>query len=501
MAGPSPATIAQNTQDMFARLLGGTGYSRRYASAVDASDLAFAGAAAQARMLADGEISAPELLEIYLERIARLDSQLRSYRVVLTDKARDESYAAQDRLDAGERLPLLGVPIAIKDDVDVAGEVTTYGTAGHRPAVNADAVVVRRLRAAGAVIIGKTAVPELMIFPFTESLTFGATRNPWNPKRTPGGSSGGSAAAVAAGLAPLALGSDGGGSIRIPSSWCGLFGLKPQRDRVSLEPHDDAWYGLSVNGPIARSVLDAAVFLDATTEVPGVSGVSAPSGEFVAAATRDPGKLRIALSTKVPTTPVKVGTEELTAVDQAGALLRDLGHDVVVRDPAYPLPSIYGNFLPRFLRGISDDADAQAHPERLEARTRTMARMGSFFSDRRMEAVRAAEARVSARIQSIFDDVDVVVTPGTANGPSRIGAYQHRGAVSTLLLVAQRVPYFPVWNLTGQPAAVVPWDFDGDGLPISVQLVGRPFDEATLLSLSAQIEAARPWAHRRPPVS
>ena len=118
-----------------------------------------------------------------------------------------------------------------------------------------------------------------------------------------------------------------------------------------------------------------------------------------------------------------------------------------------------------------------------------------------MEAVRAAEARVSTRIQSIFDDVDVVVTPGTANGPSRIGAYQHRGAVSTLLLVAQRVPYFPVWNLTGQPAAVVPWDFDGDGLPISVQLVGRPFDEATLLSLSAQIEAARPWAHQRPPVS
>ena len=446
-------------------------------------------------MLADGEVSAPELLEIYLERIARLDSQLRSYRVVLTDKARDEAYAAQDRLDAGERLPLLGVPIAIKDDVDVAGEVTTYGSAGHRSAVTADAAVVRRLRAAGAVIIGKTAVPELMIFPFTESLTFGATRNPWNPKRTPGGSSGGSAAAVAAGLASLALGSDGGGSIRIPSSWCGLFGLKPQRDRVSLEPHDDAWYGLSVNGPIARSVLDAALFLDATNTVSG------PEGEFVAAATRDPGKLRIALSTKVPTPLVRVGREELAAVDAAGALLRELGHDVVVRDPAYPLASIYANFLPRYLRGTSDEADAQAHPERLERRTRTMARMGSFFSDRRMEAVRAAEARVSNRIQSIFDDVDVVVTPGAANGPSRIGAYQHRGVVSTLLLVGQRVPYFPVWNVTGQPAAVVPWGFDGDGLPISVQLVGRPFDEATLLSLSAQIEAARPWAHQRPPVS
>ena len=447
-------------------------------------------------MLADGEISAPELLEIYLERIARLDSQLRSYRVVLTDKARDEAYAAQDRLDAGERLPLLGVPIAIKDDVDVAGEVTTCGSAGHRPAVTADAAVVRRLRAAGAVIIGKTAVPELMIFPFTESLTFGATRNPWNLKRTPGGSSGGSAAAVAAGLAPLALGSDGGGSIRIPSTWCGLFGLKPQRDRVSLEPHDRRVVRAERQRP------DRA-FGGGRGVVPRCDNDGARSRRRVRG--RRHTRARQAANCLEHQGPNArrsgSGANELAAVEQAGALLRELGHDVVVRDPEYPLPSIYANFLPRYLRGISDEADAQAHPERLERRTRGMARMGSFFSDRRMAAVRAAEERVSGRIQAIFDDVDVVVTPGTANGPSRIGAYQHRGAVSTLLLVAQRVPYFPVWNLTGQPAAVVPWGFDGDGLPVSVQLVGRPFDEATLLSLSAQIEAARPWAHQRPPVS
>ena len=467
----------------------------RYAAAVDSSDIAFAGAAAQARMLADGELTAPELLEIYLERIARLDSELRAYRVVLTDKARDEAYAAQDRLDAGERWPLLGVPIAIKDDVDVAGEVTTYGSGAHGPAATADAEAVRRLRAAGAVIIGKTSVPELMIMPFTESLAWGATRNPWNPNRTPGGSSGGSAAAVAAGLAAAALGSDGGGSIRIPSTWCGLFGLKPQRDRISLEPHDGAWQGLSVNGPIARSVRDAALILDATTTVPG------PEGEFAAAAEREPGRLRIALSTKVPTPlPVRVGKPQLAAVDQAGALLRDLGHDVVIRDPEYPALA-YANYLPRFLRGISDDADAQAHPERLERRTRVLARLGSFFSDRRIDSLRVAELSLAKTIQSIFDDVDVVVTPGNATGPSRIGAYQRRGAVSTLLAVAQRVPYQQIWNLTGQPAAAVPWDFDGDGLPLAVQLVGRPFDEATLLSLSAQIEAARPWAHRRPPVS
>ncbi|BCI86523.1 hypothetical protein NIIDMKKI_17290 [Mycobacterium kansasii] len=307
---------------------------------MDPNDLAFVGAAEQAQMLADGEITAPVLLEVYLERIERLDSQLRAYRVVRYDGAREEAEVAQQRLDAGERLPLLGVPIAVKDDVDLAGEVTTYGGGGHGPAVTADAELVRRLRAAGAVVIGKTNVPELMMMPYTESLTFGATRNPWNPSRTPGGSSGGSAAAVAAGLAPVAFGSDGGGSIRIPSTWCGVFGLKPQRDRISLEPHDDAWYGLSVNGPITRTVRDAALLLDVTTAVPG------PEGEFVGAAAREPGRLRIALSTKVPTPlPVRVGKAQLAAVDQAGALLHDLGHDVIIRDPDYPA-ALYANFSP-----------------------------------------------------------------------------------------------------------------------------------------------------------
>ena len=447
-------------------------------------------------MLAAGTITAPALLEVYLERIARLDPRLRSYRVVLADTARAEAAAAQRRLDAGERLPLLGVPIAIKDDVDIAGQTTTYGTSPHGPAATRDAEVVQRLRDAGAVIIGKTAVPELMMLPYTESLTYGATCNPWDTSRTPGGSSGGSAAAVAAGLVPLALGSDGGGSIRIPSSWCGLFGLKPQRDRISLAPHNEAWCGLSVNGPIARSVTDAALFLDATTTVPG------PNGGFVTATAQNPGRLRIAVSAKVPPPLlVRCGKAQRVAVDEAGALLRDLGHEVISRDPDYPPTAILGHYLPRYFRGISDDARSLPHPERLEARTRAMARIGRLISDRRMAAVRARDAPVIARIQSIFDDVDVVVTPGTATGPPRIGAFQRRGAVSSLLLVAALVPYFEMWNLTGQPAAVVPWGLDGTGLPLSLQLVGRPYAEATLLALSAQIEAARPWAHRRPPVS
>ncbi|MGE2723131.1 amidase [Mycolicibacterium pulveris] len=458
---------------------------------METRELAFAGAAEQARRLAAGTITAPELLELYLDRIARLDPELRAFRTVLADSARQEAGLAQDRLNTGERRPLLGVPVAIKDDVDVAGATTTYGTAAHGPARTADAEVVARLRDAGAVIIGKTAVPEMTIWPFTETVAYGATRNPWNTDYTPGGSSGGSGAAVAAGLTAMALGSDGMGSIRIPSTWCGLFGIKPQRDRVPMAPHDDAWNGLSVNGPLARTVEDAALFLD----------VTAGQSTFVAAAAKEPGRLRIALSTKVPPPLVaRIGKAQRTAVRDAGALLRELGHDVVVADPDYP-PTAVAHALSRYFKGVYDDVQTLPHPERLEARTRAFARIGGLVSAQRMNRIRAAESQLAEAVQTIFDDVDVVLTPGTATGPSRIGAYQRRGAVSTLTLVAARVPFQAIFNVTGQPAAVVPWGADGNGVPTSIQLVGRPFDEATLLSLAAQIEKARPWAHRRPPVS
>lgn len=462
---------------------------------MDDTEIAFAGAAEQARMLAAGATTAPALLELHLERIVRLDPALRAFRVVLADEARAEAAAAQERLDAGARLPLLGVPVAIKDDVDVAGQVTAWGTSAHGPVKAADAEVVSRLRAAGAVIVGKTNVPEMTIWPFTESLTFGATRNPWDPERTPGGSSGGTGAAVAAGLVALGLGSDGGGSIRIPATWCGLFGLKPQRDRVPLAPHDGAWQGLSVNGPLARTVEDAALFLDATT-------TTGPQGGFVAAARRDPGRLRIAISTRIPPGLIaRVGRAQRAAVDEAATVLRGLGHEVLERDPDYPRSGVAAQFIPRYLRGIRDDVATMPHPERLEARTRGMARLGALVSDRRVAALRAGEAAFTARVGSVFEDVDVVLTPGTAAGPSRIGAYQRRGALATLNAVAGRVPFQAVWNVTGQPAAVVPWGLDADGLPLSVQLVSRPYEEATLLSLGTQIETARPWAARRPVIA
>lgn len=463
---------------------------------MDATDLAFAGAAEQARMLAAGSITAPALLELYLERIARLDRELRSFRIVMTASARREAAAAQERLDAGERLPLLGVPVAIKDDSDVAGEFTCYGSSAYDLEATADSEAVRRLRDAGAVILGKTAVPEMMLWPFTETVSFGATHNPWDPAYTPGGSSGGSAAAVAGGLAPLALGSDGAGSIRIPASWCGLYGLKPQRGRVPIGEGEDPWNGLSVNGPLSRSVEDAALFLDATH-----TG-KAPRGGFVKAAARKPGRLRIALSTKLPPTMIaRVGHPQQRALDGMEALLRDLGHEVLWHDPDYPAWAMYGHVLPRMWHGVYQEVRKLPHPERLEPRTRAIARIGSMISDARIARIRAAEPTLVSRVQSIFDDFDVLITPGTATGPSRIGQYQHRGGVSTLMLVASRVPYFAIFNATGQPAASVPWFLDGESLPVSVQLVGRPSDEATLLALSTQIEAARPWADRRPPVS
>jgi amidase len=301
---------------------------------------------------------------------------------------------------------------------------------------------------------------------------------------------------MAAGLASIALGSDGGGSIRIPSSWCGVFGIKSQRDRVPLAPHLDSWHGLDVNGPLTRTVEDAALFLDITADV------AAPDGGFVAAAARPPGRLRIALSTKAPPpVPVRLGGAHRAAVAEAGTLMRELGHEVIERDPDYPAAATLLSFLPRYLRGIRDDAASLARPECLEARTRSMVRFGALISDRRIAAVRQREPAIAARVLSIFDDVDVVVTPATAARPFRIGACQRRGAVGTLRLVSSRVPFQEIFNVTGQPAAVVPWGLDADGLPVSVQLVGRPFDESTLLQLSAQLETARPWAARRPPVS
>src|SRR3954468_15983182 len=248
---------------------------------MDGGDRASAGLARHAELIAAGEVSSRALTELFLGRIERLDPVLNAFRVVLGERALQEADAADARRDQG--LPLNGVPIAIKDDIHIAGVTTAYGCDADPDPQPADSEVVERLRGAGAVILGKTHVPEMMATPFTESPTFGVTRNPWDPHRTSGGSSGGSATAVAAGLASAALGSDGAGSVRIPAAACGLFGLKPQRGRVPTAPLTEPWNGLSTWGPISRRVADSAIFYDAIRD----------GGEsFATAAAREPGRLR-----------------------------------------------------------------------------------------------------------------------------------------------------------------------------------------------------------------
>jgi amidase len=457
---------------------------------VDATDLAFAGLARQAALIRSGETSSRELVELCLRRIEALEPRLNAFRVVFAERALAEAGQADGRRGAGDDRPLLGVPVAIKDDCDVAGEVTRHGSNAFDVPAPADAEVVRRLRSAGAIVIGKTHVPELEIVPATESAAFGTTHNPWDLGRTPGGSSGGTGAAVAAGLVGGGLGSDGGGSIRIPAGCCGLFGIKPQRDRVPLAPRERVWRGLSVFGPITRTVADAALFLDVTAD---------GGSRYAQAAARAPERLRIAVSTKVPP-PIFASpdAEQRGAVERVVERLRALGHTVEERDPAYG--NLITWFTVRYLRGIRDDAQAAPHPRRLARRTRNYARLGAAYPDPVLRRALDAEAGDRERLARSLDGFDLLLTPMFTRRPVPIGEWEGRGALWTFNGNSRWVPYSAAWNHTGQPAASVPAGLTADGFPLAVQLVGRPDGEETLLSIAAQLEADLDWPAWRPPL-
>ncbi len=470
---------------------------------MDRDELAFAGAAKQAEMVRNGEVSPKELVQLSLDRIARLDPELNSFRKVFAEKALLEAEQAEARIKAGEERPLLGVPIAIKDEVDVAGEINTHGTDGFTEPAKADCEMVRRLREAGAIIVGLTLLPEMAICGFSESATYGVTRNPWNSQRTPGGSSGGSGSAVAAGLVPIASAGDGAGSIRIPAASCGLFGLKPSRGRVTLAPNLEGWHGLAVEGCLSRSVIDTALWLDI------VSGGSQepeapppPERPFVEAAQTPPGKLKVAWSTLAPraVAPPTVDDYAKGAVATAAELLSGLGHEVARRDPDWG--NIGNNITARFLGGVADTVKEVPHPERLERRTRGFGRLGSILPRSLYEKART-EGRASdaARINAIFDHCDVLVTPVMGGTALSIRRWEGKGALQTVLGMSRFYPYCVPWNHLGNPAMAVPAGISPEGMPLSIQVIGRRGDEATLLSLAAQLEAERPWADQRPPIS
>ncbi|MEU5638851.1 amidase [Streptomyces milbemycinicus] len=469
------------------------------------------GLSEQVRALAGGEVSSRALVERALDRIAGTQGTLNAFRRVRAEAALREADDADRLLAAGRRLPLLGVPIAVKDDTDVAGEPTAFGCCGEFPPKTEDSEVVRRLRAAGAVIVGKTNTPELGQWPFTEGPAFGVTRNPWNPDYTPGGSSGGAAAAVAAGLVPAALGSDGAGSVRIPAAWSHLIGIKPQRGRISTWPYAEAFNGITCNGPLARTVEDAALLLHAATGNRPGDLHQPPPVDVLSAVRRDPGRLRIALSLKPPFTGTHKHLDPVVraAVLRLAERLAALGHEVVAAEPRYGA-GVGLSFLPRAMVGLWEWSGHVPDRALLDVRTLTAVRHGRLLGGRPLRLARAAEEPLRRRVGAIFSrdgdrdgdghGFDVVLSPTTATPPLRIGALAELNSWHTDRATIAACPYAWPWNVLGWPAVNVPAGFVGeDGtLPLGAQLLGPANSEPRLISLAAQLEADQRWYERWP---
>jgi amidase len=428
--------------------------------------------------------------------------------------ASERALEEADAIQPGDERPLAGVPIAVKDLIALTeGIRTTHGMAAMGDWVpDHDSATVRKLRAAGAIIVGKTNTPELGILPVTEPIRFGPSRNPWDTSRTPGGSSGGSAAAVAAGMVSLAHGNDGGGSIRIPASCCGLVGLKPSRGRVSWAPDwTEGAIGLPTDGCLSRTVLDTATTLDLIAGYePGDSFlVPPPSAPFADAARRaDPGKLRIGFTLEAPN-GAPVDPECQQAVKDAVELLQELGHEVEEAE----LPADEGyveNFVKVWVGGTGDELHTfdrwlgePLDRSKLEPLTAQMEEIANAQSGTDLLIAMDYLRRMSRRILAFWTDHDVLVTPTLAKPPIEIGALEPADGeppIQMLINSAAWVPFTPVFNVTGQPGISLPLHQSADNLPIGVQFVGPPAGEEMLIALAAQLEQARPWADRRPPL-
>ena len=456
-----------------------------------------------AAMIREGELSSSELVGAALQQIEALEPTINAFTYVAADQALAQSAG----IGAGDARPFAGVPIAVKDNRAVAQMPLTMGSdlfGEFRPAH--DTFLVRRLRAAGFVIIGKTALPENGILPTTESRRNGPTRNPWALDRTPGGSSGGSAAAVAAGMVPIAHGNDGGGSTRIPAACCGLVGLKPARGRVSAGPESGQSF-LVGDGVLTRTVADTAALLDvqAGYELGDANWAPPSPRPFAALAVTPPGRLRVALAVSPPLEGAVVEPVCETAARDAGRLLESLGHGIEEVEPPWSGLDLLPDFTRAFGPGVAMTSDVGA---KLAGRELTEADIEpltwAMYEHAREQGTLAyltALGRlenVARSIVAFLDGYDVLLTPALATRPVRIGEIHGRGPDpwGNYQRSGHFTPFTAIVNVTGLPAISLPLYHGDDGLPTAVQLVGRPAGEGALLALATQLEAALPWADR-----
>jgi amidase len=472
------------------------------------SDLMFRPATELASMVRSGELSSRELVETSLERIEELNPQLNAFVEIDGERA----LAAADEIQPGDSRPFAGVPIAIKNNRPVAGLRITIGCSLMAEHVaDYDHNITRRLKDAGFVVVGTTTLPEYGILPVSEARLFGPTRNPWDLDRTPGGSSGGAAAAVASGMVPVAHGNDGGGSIRIPAACCGLVGLKPTRGRVSPAPElGDS--SLGIDGVLTRNVADTAAILDvlAGYESGDATWAPPPSEPFAQAAMREPGRLRIALTKLPPVADAVVDPLCSQAVTDAAGLLRSLGHEVEEVDPPWQIDGVSELFGAVFsihiaLQIIYSGMVAGREPTADDMEPMSWA-IYSMTQDLNALQGKGLEVQLQAftrQLVAFLEPYDALLTPALAERPLPLGSLDTAAPdpMSTFTRSGLFTPFTPVFNASGQPGISLPLYQGEDGLPLGVQIVGRPAGEAALLALATQLETALPWADRRAPVS
>ena len=461
-----------------------------------------------AALVRRGEVSSRELVEASLERIDECNPQVNAFTLIDAERA----LATADAIGRDDPRPFAGVPIAIKDlFTPVAGlrQTQCSALAGDGVLADFDASTVRRIRDAGFVIVGLTNSPEFGIVPVTEPRLNGPTRNPWDLERTPGGSSGGTGAAVAAGMVPLGHASDGGGSIRIPAACCGLVGLKPSRGRISHAPVLGD-HPLSTDGVLTRGVADTAALLDvlAGYEPGDATWAPPPTEPFAAAVERDPGRLRIGLYTDSP-----IGTEldpvSVQGARKAADLLASLGHEIV-DGPALSMPEIAPTFTVLWaatvgttVAGTALMAGREVTEDDVEPLSWALYQQACATDTTTLGLTSVALQAIARMVIGTFAAYDVLLMPTLGQRPVAIGEINacSENPMEDFARAAEFIPHTPIWNVSGQPAISVPLFEGEDGLPLAVQLVGRPVAEDTLLSLAAQLERALPWSERLAPLA